>query len=188
MANDKTKVNVGKPNISGAIYAAPIGTALPASATEALDEHFASLGYVSEDGLTVQNVRTAGDEKRAWGGDVVYVTEGTDTETYNWTFIETANANVWKQVFGADNVFVDLGTGTVKIAHNKEALPLSSYVFDILLQDKFQRIVVPNGKITELGDVTYTDDELVGYEVTLLALADEARNNSYTYYDDKPVV
>jgi hypothetical protein len=138
---------------------------------------------VSEDGLTVSNTRTAGDEKRAWGGDVVYVTEGTDTKTYSWTFIETTNTDVWKQVYGESNVNAT-DPFAVKILGNTEGLPEQSYVFDMIIgKDKFHRIVVPNGKITEVGDITYTDDELTGFEVTLLALADIHRNNSYDYYD-----
>ena len=49
MANTATNVSTGKPNISGAVYVAPMGTTLPTDATTALDEAFTCLGDVSED-------------------------------------------------------------------------------------------------------------------------------------------
>ena len=56
MGNNARYVTTGKPNISGAVYTAPIGTTLPTDATTALDTTaFTCLGYVSEDGLTNNN-------------------------------------------------------------------------------------------------------------------------------------
>ena len=55
MANDATKVSVGKPAVDGAVFSAPIGTALPTSTSAALNAAFANLGYVSEDGVTNSN-------------------------------------------------------------------------------------------------------------------------------------
>ena len=50
MATTATNVTVGKPKVGGAVHWAPLGTALPTSATEALNAAFVDLGYVSEDG------------------------------------------------------------------------------------------------------------------------------------------
>jgi hypothetical protein len=66
MANTATNVTVGKPNVSGAVYRAPIGTTLPTDATTALDPAFVSLGYVSEDGLSNNNELSV-EATKAWG-------------------------------------------------------------------------------------------------------------------------
>ena len=56
------------------------------------------------------------------------------------------------------------------------------YVFEILLTgDRVKRIVVPNAKITEVGDVSYVDGEPIGYEVTLSAFPDADGNTATEY-------
>ena len=42
-------VTTGKPKTGGAVFRAPLGTALPTDAKTALDEAFKNLGYCSED-------------------------------------------------------------------------------------------------------------------------------------------
>ena len=44
-----------------------------------------------------------------------------------------------------------------------------------------KRVVIPSAKITELGDISYTDEDAIGYEVTLTATPDEDGNTHYEY-------
>ena len=41
----------------------------------------------------------------------------------------------------------------------------------ILRNGALKRIVIPDGKISEIGDVTYKDDEVTGYELTITGLS-----------------
>lgn len=50
-----SNVTAAKPRTGGAIYRAPLGTAIPTDATTALAEAFKALGYLSEDGLVNTN-------------------------------------------------------------------------------------------------------------------------------------
>ena len=42
-------------------------------------------------------------------------------------------------------------------------------------------MVIPSGKVIELGDVVCKDDEAIGYEVTLAASPDASGNTAYEY-------
>ena len=44
-----------------------------------------------------------------------------------------------------------------------------------------KRIVVPAGKVTEVGDISYTDEDMVGYELTVQAFPDTDANTHYEY-------
>lgn len=180
MANPTaTNVSVGKPRAAGGIFAAPPGSSLPTDATSDLDNAFVGLGYVSDAGL-VNGVEVNTEDVVAWGGDTVLTIRTSRSETFSWTFIET-NAAVMAEVYGPSNV-----TGTdqteLTVVHNNRELPSRAYVFEILMTgDRVKRIVVPNAKVTSVGDVSYVDGEPIGYEVTLGAFPDAQGNTAYEY-------
>lgn len=166
MANTSNYVSVGKPMIGGAVYVAPVDTTLPTTAAAELDEAFEALGYISEDGVTNNQERTSEDIK-AWGGDIVLSPQTEKLDTFQMTFIESLNPTVLKQFYGEDNVSGTLATG-LSIGANSEELGRNSWVIDMMMTDGYKkRVVIPNGQITATGEVTYTDNAAVGYNVTI---------------------
>lgn len=169
MGNNTANVSVGKPAVGGAIFSAPLGTALPTSATETLNTAFVCMGYVSEDGLRNNNTPTS-SEIKAWGGDTV-ATVGTEKkDQFSYKLIEALNTDVLKAVYGSGNVSGDLTTG-ITVRANSADVEARAWVYDTIMSNgAMKRIVVPNGKISEVKEIVYKDNEAVGYDVSINAM------------------
>jgi hypothetical protein len=57
-------------------------------------------------------------------------------------------------------------------------------VFEVKDGEAKIRIYVPDGQITEVGEITYSDSEVIGYQVTVEAFADELGNKAYKFLDN----
>ena len=186
-------VRVGAPEQSttGAIKHAPLGTTLPtlesiSTSGVVLDNAFTGNEYVSEDGLTLSPSMSTSDIKD-WSGAVVRKLLESFDGTLSWTMIST-DENALKISFGDDYVTKNAATishGTQLRAALGAHLPdEQSWVF--LMKDGDARIVivVPDGQITEVGDVTFKSNEAVGWNVTLSCYPDSAGHSIYIMTDD----
>lgn len=167
--NDTKKVSVGKPKVGGAVYRAPAGTVLPTDAKTDLDAAYKALGYISEDGME-NEISIDADEIKAWGGDTVARPQKGKSQTFKFTLIQVLDTDVLQAVYNTDNVTGTLSTGVTVRVNTNEAEE-AVYVFELILTDNVvKRIVVPCGKLSELGTITYKDDEAIGFETTITAL------------------
>lgn len=180
MATTATNVTVGKPKVGGAVHWAPLGTSLPTSATAALNAAFVDLGYVSEDGLTNNNSPES-DTVKAWGGDTVLNMQTDRPDTFALKLIEAMNEDVLKTIYGSSNVTAD-GDGNLTVKATAQDMISGAWVFDMVLKGgRAKRIVVPNGTISELGEIVYKDDEAVGYDITITDVPDTDGVYHYEY-------
>ena len=183
MANTATNVSTGKPKVAGGVWVAPLGTTLPTDATTALDPAFTCLGYVSEDGLENSNEMDVSSIK-AWGGMIVYRSLNELEDAFSLALIESANVDVLKTVYGADNVTVDSQTGNVTVNIIAEDPTEQVWVFELALRGgKAKRIVVPDGAITAREAITYNDSDPIAYGITVSAYPD-ANNKTHTEYQE----
>lgn len=181
--NNTANVAAGKPKVAGGVWRAPAGTALPTNATTALADTYVAMGYVSEDGVVNSNSPSSTDIK-AWGGDTVLTVQTEKPDTFQFTLIEVLKTDVQEAVYGSDNVTTTNSVTTIT-ANSKEA-EAAVWVIETVLHGSYKRIVIPNGKVSEIGDVTYKDEEAVGYQLTVAALPDSSGNTHYEYIEAIP--
>lgn len=177
--NNTDYVSAGKPKIGGAIFMAPLGTALPTNATSELPAAYQCLGYVSEDGLAENITRTTTDI-REWGGGVVDSEQTDFSDSYSYKLIEATNPVVLKHTFGEESVSGDLTAGLklkVGPASNPDPCVL---VVDTIHKGYLKRQVLPNAQAAEIGEIAYKRDEAVGYAITTKAMLDA---DGYTHYE-----
>ncbi len=179
--NNKSNVTAGKPRYGGAAFTAPAGSTLPTDASTALDAAFVGLGYISEDGLTNDGERSS-ENIKAWGGDIVLSVQTEKTDTFTVTFIEALNPEVLKIVHGDSNVTGSVTEG-LSVSVNSKELTERAWVFDMVMNGGvLKRVVIPAGKVTNVSEVVYNDEEAVGYECEITAYPDSADNTHYEYF------
>lgn len=182
---DAANVSTAKPKVGGAIYSAPLGTVLPVNAITELGPTFVGLGYISEDGL-VNNNTPSSENIKAWGGETVAVVETEKEDTFTYKLIEATNPDVLKEVYGKDNVSGTLATG-ITIKANSTPLEEHVLVVDMVLKGGIlKRIVIPRGKVSEVGEISYADADAIGYETTVTAISDLDGNTHYEYIQKAP--
>lgn len=175
-----SNVTAAKPKIGGAVATAPAGTTLPTNAKEDLNVAFKKLGYISSDGLTNENSPES-EEVKAWGGQTVLSSQTEKKDTFKYKLIESLNVDVLKETYGPENVTGTLESGIIIKANGKE-LPEHCIVIETLLKSGYmKRIVIPRGKVSGIGEVSYKDGEPIGYELTITALPDANENTHYEY-------
>lgn len=158
---DASAVRVG---VSGIIATAALGTSAPTSAVSSIAA-FTDVGFVGEDGLTETNDQTI-EKIHAWQNNVTVRTTVTEGEaSFQFVLLET-NVNTIALAYGS-TVGVD---GSIIVSPGVER-PHKAFVLDIIDGTNINRNWIPDGQITELGDIVYANGEAIGYEVTLTAYA-----------------
>lgn len=177
----------GKPLTTGGIYRGAPGATLPTEAVAGPYTGFTGLGYVSDDGLS-ETVDRSTDKIKAWGGDVVKVVQTEFSVTYEFTLYQALNADVLAAVYGSDNVETTAATATAgtrtAVKVNSESLEHAPWIFAMKDGPARILIVVPDGQISEVGEVKYDDGSVIGYPVTLEAFKDAEGNQAYKYLDN----
>lgn len=181
-------VLVGAPDqkTTGAILSAPLETVLPDSPLETPDAAFKSSGYISEAGLTLTPERSTASIKD-WSGAIVRQILEEFNGTLAWEHLET-NQESLENYFGDENVTVAAATAStgkqMTAVLGAFELPRKSYLFRIKDGKKRVLIKVPDGQVTEQGEVAFTKTGAILWPVTLSTFPDAEGNNIYIITDD----
>lgn len=185
---DVSKVLVGAPDqlTTGAIFDAPLGTTLPESATAQLDDGFTSSGYCSDDGLSLTMDRSTNDISDWSGITVRKILESFDG-TLAWSEMQMSYEALC-HAFGDDHVTRVGATEDhgeqVTVLVNKDLPPRREWVFNMKDGKARIRIVVPDGQVTNVDEISFVSNDAVKLPLTLTTYQDSKGNNIYIYVDD----
>lgn len=175
---------------TGPILSAVKGTELPEGLADAIDAAFEDSGYISDEGLNLTPERST-ESIRDWSGAEVRKILTEFAATLAWAHLETNEASL-KNYFGDENVTVTGATVTEgrRIAAQLRAteLPRKSWIFKIKDGDARVLIVVPDGQITDTGEVSFVKSGAITWPCTLTTYPDAAGVHVYVYLDDGQVL
>lgn len=174
------RATAAKPAVGGAVSYGATTITLPTDATSD-PTNVVNVGYISEEGIT-RTMEKDNEVVKAWGGDVVLVLDRGKTEKFKFVMIEPANVASLKLLHGDDYVTGALATG-ITVQSNSKDHGGHAFVIDMIeAENTLHRICIPNGVITSVDEITYTDSGAVGYGIEITAIADDDGNTCYEYF------
>ena len=171
------KVIVG---LTGGVYRDPTGTAsLPTNATSTLAAEFEQVGYLTDDGLTLNWFDESTNDIRAWQDNALVrrvVTEVNSTVTF--TALEI-NDEVLKAFYGDANV----SAGTTRVT--TEPGVRSPWVIDVRDGTKRKRVVIFDGQVTDRAEIPVQNGAAMthGFTLTCYPKADNDQQLAAVIYD-----
>lgn len=161
---------------SGWMWIAPVGTKLPETAVEKLDDAFQGTGFISSDGLVEPAALSLGDPFTDANGDTMATADPTFNKQWTGTFQEYTNTAVIAALFGKDQVNFDPANGEIHVDEKAITLDHHVIVVDEVLsatqdfpQGRRARYVMPNAQIALTDDITHNSTTLLGYGFTVTA-------------------
>jgi hypothetical protein len=156
-----------RPDSGGVFFRAPLGTTLPTTAGAPLNALFVDHGWLGEEGITISVNR---DIKKhyAFGSDLVKTTQGQFDEQLKLSFLES-DPDVLETVFGSGvTLGVDgAGNRTIRVEHRSKQLPRSAFVIHTVDGTKIRRLVIQEGAVVDVGDISYVHNDILKYSITI---------------------
>lgn len=170
----------------GALYVAPKGTAKPSDARTALPNTWASGGYISEAGITL-NVSRSNSNLRDWGLNNVRMATTDFGTTITGEFLQI-DEQAAKNLVGAANVAKTAANSThgeqLTISIGPELPPEQAFCINMKDGNRRGRICAPNAQITEIGSMTFVPSAGNVWPFTITCNDDGTGHSVYVYFDD----
>lgn len=172
------QVTVGSGKATGAIFVAPITTALPTDATTALSG-FTLLGFTSDAGVQISE-STDSESITAWEGRTeVYTTVTKYTEQVSFTPIQ-CNEDVAKLTWGDDMVIVGTN-GELTAKHHGKTMEPVHIVIETAPREGIVKRYCQKSQLTERGEATLDGTQSDMRQLTFNNIADENGVTCYEY-------
>lgn len=152
--------------VTGAVHMGPAGTSLPKSLRDPLDEDLRTLGYLSEDGVSIQTIST----KR--GNRFKY------TEAHFTVLGEVDPGGLTQRRSLLDRILVAL---------RLKRPPGNSWAFQIKDGGRHVIMTIPRGAVSDIGDVVYSRGEVLATNLVVRTWPDRGGNSIYIFTEDGPV-
>ena len=170
----------------GALYVAPKGTTKPSDARTALPNTWASGGYISEAGITL-NVSRSNSNLRDWGLNNVRMATTDFGTTITGEFLQI-DEQAAKNLVGAANVAKTAANSThgeqLTISIGPELPPEQAFCINMKDGNRRGRICAPNAQITEIGSMTFVPSAGNVWPFTITCNDDGTGHSVYVYFDD----
>lgn len=158
--------------VSGAVYAAPVGTAAPTDATTALPAAWKALGYLHEDGVEFNPSQTSTNSINAWQNAAEVRKTITDVKNGLKFKMLEIKADTLALYFGRP-----IAVGDDNYRFGGSGLSRVAIVVDMIDGTEDWRIYAPQSEVTERGAFVFKNSEPVGLEVTLSCYPDPSIDN-----------
>lgn len=175
MALDSSLVRVA---VTGAVSVGATSATAPTGTAGTLTG-FTDLGFIGEDGVTETRDRSTNTLK-AWQNGATVRTVVTDgTLTYKFVMLETKKETV--ELYYGTTVTSATSDGSFVIVPTNTG-GRKSFIIDVVDGAELERVYIPQGEVTEVGDKVYAGGEAIGYEVTVTAYPDATLGGSAKVY------
>lgn len=158
------------------------GTPLPTDATTTINAAFKDVGTITDDGITDTTNQDSTDFFSWQGNTLVATLLGKYSKQFKLACTETNGITLALSYAGSTLTQQSWG---VSIAEKPIVKDIRSWVIHgISDSGKLQRIVIPQGQITDRADVTWSSQDLTVYEYTIKCFVDASGNVAYRYLFD----
>jgi len=174
----------------GAVATAPVGTAKPTSAGSTLPAAWTTGGYIDENGLSM-SISKSTTLIKDWSQSVVRKAISDYDGTLSLSFLQMDEFAA-ETLFGSANVTVTAATvghgEQIEIGIGPDMPPIQAFCFSMKDGDARIRVYVPQGQVTETGDVSFVPGAGNVYPCTISTYDDGTGHSIYVMYDDGVVL
>jgi len=175
MALTATAVRVG---VTGRVYFAPQGTAIPTATSGVLASGFNDVGYITDSGITVSTATDTNDI-RAWqNGDLLRTVQKSATFSVKFAMAET---NEYSLLLFYNNYTHGAGVVDGSVTWNGAQPYRGAFVLDVIDGTNLIRITMPDAQVSDRSDVSIVNGDAFVYEVSIRGYPDTAGNAGYMY-------